>query len=97
MMAGYLSNINNGENTLECWKDVAKRVDFPIEITQMESLSTILSISYNDLSQHLNACFINMVNFSKNFEIYRNFFVCGVLWEYLYNYYKKKKRKTKQH
>lgn len=66
VMAGYLSSISK---TQECWEDVAKRVSFPTEVTQLESLSKILFLSFHDLPAHLKFCFLTMTLFPKNFEI----------------------------
>ncbi|XP_052197979.1 putative late blight resistance protein homolog R1A-10 [Diospyros lotus] len=66
VVAGHLSNCSKKQ---EYWQDAAESVSLATEVSQMESLLNILSISYNHLPQQLKACFLTMVTFLKNFEI----------------------------
>lgn len=65
VVAGHLSKMSMNK---ECWENVAENVGLS-EVSQMESLLNILSISYNNLPQHLKACFLTLVTFPKNCDV----------------------------
>ncbi|XP_051116825.1 putative late blight resistance protein homolog R1B-16 [Andrographis paniculata] len=65
VIAGILS----GVRTLQHWREVARNVGSVLSESGDKHLSDILTLSYNNLSHLLKACFLYIASFPEDFEI----------------------------